>query len=194
MAALRVGIRSCTTLFTPNSCLCGHYGLYRDVSRLKTLPSLRMVLSRNSSYRSSSEEGPKELYTGFEISSSPEEWQWVERLLGPKVVPQPKPKADYPSGWKPPSDAALSLPYFVKRNKNYMLPVYLNIKFRGQRRITVVRNIQGDIWLMERELREHLESVVKKPVVTMVHEVCCLIKVKGDVYLPVEQWLYQKGF
>lgn len=194
MAALRVGIRSCSAILTPKSCLCCPSGVYRDVSRLETSPALRMVLSRNSSYKSSPAEGPKELYTGFEISKSPEEWKWVERLLPPKIVPQPKPKTEYPSGWKPPSDAALSLPYFVKRNKNHMLPVHLNISYRGQRRITVIRNIRGDIWLMERELREYLEPIIKKPIITMVHEVCCSIKIKGDVYLPVEQWLYQKGF
>lgn len=40
-------------------------------------------------------------YTGFEISRSPEEWKCVQNLLPMTVVPEPKPKAEYPSGWRP---------------------------------------------------------------------------------------------
>ena len=59
-----------------------------------------------------------EMYTDVEISKSPEEWKYVERLLPSKIIPKPQPKVEYPSGWKPPTGM-----HFLNLiiNKNYTL-------------------------------------------------------------------------
>ena len=45
-------------------------------------------------------------------------------------------------------DSGLDLPFFVPRNKNHMMPVYLNFEaIRRERKITIVRHIEGDIWV-----------------------------------------------
>lgn len=62
-----------------------------------------MQPARNSSYQSSKPIGPPSLYTDVEISRSAEEWKFVERLLPKTFIPEPAPKSDYPSGWKPPT-------------------------------------------------------------------------------------------
>lgn len=60
-----------------------------------------------STYKSSPIEGDSSLYTKFVASKSPEEWKWVEALLRPRIVPLPKPKAEYNAGWFPPAGTVL---------------------------------------------------------------------------------------
>ncbi|XP_067012079.2 large ribosomal subunit protein mL49 [Anabrus simplex] len=149
---------------------------------------------RSSSYRSSPIEGPPEQYTGYEISNSPEEWKFVERLLPLKVVPEPVPKSEYPSGWKPPSDECLRYPYYIERSKNHMLPVYLDLSYRGMRKITKLKRIHGDIWALEKELKDYLEEKNQKIVTSQVHEQCGHIFFKGDHVHYCQEWLLSKGF
>ena len=41
-----------------------------------------------------------------------------------------------------------NLPFFVGRTKNHMVPVYLDLEaIRGQRKITMIKHIEGDIWV-----------------------------------------------
>jgi large subunit ribosomal protein L49 len=67
--------------------------------------------ARDSSYQSSKPIGPPSLYTDVEISRSPEEWKFVERLLPKTFIPEPTPKSEYPSGWKPPIGKYTALLY-----------------------------------------------------------------------------------
>ena len=95
--------------------------------------------------------GPPELYTQVEKSYA--EWKFVEKLIPPDYVPTPPtdPKAEYPSGWKPPSPLSPQAQYVVPRTKNHMPPVYLKIdkRTRGTRRITRIRYVEGNIWVRE---------------------------------------------
>lgn len=44
--------------------------------------------------------------------------------------------------------ASSNLPYFVARTKNHMVPVYLRLEeVRGIRKVTIIRHIEGDIWV-----------------------------------------------
>ena len=38
-------------------------------------------------------------------------------------------------------------PYFVKRSKNHMLPVYLAVHKISKQKTTVIKHIIGDIWV-----------------------------------------------
>ncbi|PSN51700.1 putative 39S ribosomal protein L49 [Blattella germanica] len=68
---------------------------------LTSVPNIMLQVTRESSYRSSKPLGSPDLYTDVEISKSPEEWKFVERLLPLETIPKPTPKSDYPSGWRP---------------------------------------------------------------------------------------------
>lgn len=51
-------------------------------------------------------------YTDYEIIYNPEEWKYVERLMPVKWIPDPTPKEDYPSGWKPQSGRPICMHNF----------------------------------------------------------------------------------
>lgn len=126
---------------------------------------------------------------------NPAEWKYVEYLLGPETIAKPTLKEEYPSGWTPPNpERAKDLPYFVGRTRNYMLPVYLEIGYRGQRRQTRIKAIEGDIWQLEAELHKMIEKRAEKKVYSRINEMTRQIVFKGDYVRLVDKWLYQKGF
>ncbi|XP_058129022.1 large ribosomal subunit protein mL49 [Anopheles ziemanni] len=147
---------------------------------------------RNSSFRSSEPVGDISQYPEVEVVRNPPEWKYVERLLAPRTVPKPTAKESYPSGWKP-ANPQPDLKYLVQRTKNHMLPVYLRRAYRGQRRITAVRHVEGDIWLLEAELRYLIEKQRNRPIITRVNEMSGQIELKGDHVAFVEKFLLEKG-
>ncbi|XP_046749682.1 probable 39S ribosomal protein L49, mitochondrial [Diprion similis] len=187
MAALRIFARPCFSHIFSNT-------LASNLAK-NTLCNNYKIQERYSSFKTSPQVGDPSQYTDFEISKDPQEWLYVERLLVQKTVP-PAPTStakEYPSGWTPQSEDALKLPYFVRRTKNYLQPVYLERSFRGMRRITIVRKIEGNIWLLEAELKKHLEEATEKPVGTQIHEVAGILKFKGDQVIRIKEWLTAKG-
>lgn len=85
-------------------------------------------------------------------------------------------------------------PYYVQRTKNYMIPVYMDITFRGTRRITTIRKIHGNIWALESELRKYLEQRTNKVIGVRVNELIGEIQFRGDHVSLVKKWLDEKGF
>lgn len=62
-----------------------------------------------------------------------------------------------------------------------MMPVYLESKRRGHQKRTIIRKIDGDIWLLEQQLRVFLEDVTRpKPVWMQVDEFARKIRIRGD--------------
>ncbi|XP_058059474.1 large ribosomal subunit protein mL49 [Anopheles bellator] len=147
---------------------------------------------RLSSFRSSEPVGDIAQFPEVEVVRNPPEWKYVERILAPRTVPAPRPKESYPSGWQPPNPQA-GLKYTVLRTKNHMLPVYLQRSFRGQRRITAVRRVEGDVWQLEAELRYLIEKQLNRPIITRVNEMTGQIALKGDHVAVVEKFLLEKG-
>ena len=108
------------------------------------------------------------------------------------------------------------LPFFVERTRNHMIPVFLHFEaVRDQRKITIIKHIDGDIWVsfgganayldqpwsiplltlqeLERQLKAHLEADGKK-ITSQVNEVAMYIKFKGDYVLKVRNWFASAGF
>ncbi|KAJ2951711.1 hypothetical protein O0L34_g13873 [Tuta absoluta] len=135
----------------------------------------------------------KEQYE-FDVVKNPPEWAYVERLLPFETIPQVTPKVNYPSGWIPPKEESKNLPYFLPRNKNHNLPIYLDITFRGTRKITKIKKIEGDIWLLNEEIKEYLKRKNKRYVETRVHEPGRFIETKGDYHNDLVEWAHSKGF
>jgi len=167
-------------------------------SKFKRLPELNSTLLKNSfrygSYAASEKEKPSDAYTNFHKISS-DHWKYVERLLPETTVPPFPLNGAYPSGWVPPADNGTNFPFFVPRNKNHMMPVYLNFEaIRQERKITIVRHIEGDIWELERRLKDHLNKLNNKEIISQVHEVAMFIKFKGDHVSDVKEWLINCGF
>ncbi|KAH8314000.1 hypothetical protein KR067_012363 [Drosophila pandora] len=148
-----------------------------------------------SSFRSSRQVQELEKYPEVEVVANPPEWRFVERLLPPETVPQPVAQKDYPSGWRPQTEDGSKAGYYVARTKNHMVPVYLQTRFRGQRRITVVRRVQGDIWALEKDLRSVVEkSRNGKLCATRVNELSGQIHIHGDHVDILRDYLKERGF
>ncbi|CAH0625242.1 unnamed protein product [Chrysodeixis includens] len=135
----------------------------------------------------------KEQYD-YEIVKKPAEWAFVKRLLPLETIPAVTPKETYPSGWIPPKEEATSLPYFIARTKNHEVPIYLDITYRGMRKITKIRKIEGDIWMLNDEIKSYLKQKNGRYVETRVHEIGRFIEAKGDHVHDLMQWAYSKGF
>lgn len=129
----------------------------------------------------------------YEVSKNPNEWKYVESILPPKVIPQPKPLAEYPSGWKPQENITEDLPFYITRTKNHMIPVYLKISQRGTKRLTYVKKIQGDIWLMEKKLLEFLQREEIRPIRSQVNELARHICFHGDYVNAIKYYLMKNN-
>ncbi|XP_063625350.1 large ribosomal subunit protein mL49 [Cydia splendana] len=157
--------------------------------------SLSVLVSRNySNYKNSPLVHRITEQYEYEIVKNPAEWTYVERLLPFETIPEVQPKDKYPSGWVPPKEEALELPYFISRTKNHLLPIYLHATFKGGRKITAIKKIDGDIWQMNDEIKEFLEDKMKRYVETRVHELGRFIEVKGDYVNDLHDWAHSKGF
>lgn len=135
----------------------------------------------------------KEQYD-FDVVKNPEEWKYVERLLPFETIPKVTPKESYPSGWVPPKEEAVDHLYFIQRSKNHELPIYLNITYRGTRKISMIKRIEGDIWLMNDEIKAYLKKKNNRYIETRVHEAAKFIETKGDYVHDLREWALSKGF
>lgn len=135
----------------------------------------------------------KEQYE-FEVVKNPTDWEYVQRLLPFEAIPKVKPKDSYPSGWIPPKEEATTLPYFITRTKNAEIPIYLDITFRGQRKISIIKKIEGDIWLMNDEIKSYLKNKNNRYIQTRVHELGRFIEAKGDYVSDLREWALSKGY
>lgn len=116
-----------------------------------------------------------EIYSGSEdqgnftasrnlLHEQPDRWYWVQRLMPSSLHPrQTRPDAENAqrtaAGYVAPAAQPPSLPYFVPRTRNNLLPVYKIVEYKDQKAKTVIRNVAGDLWLLERELRSLLEPI-----------------------------------
>ncbi|KAK6182141.1 hypothetical protein SNE40_009892 [Patella caerulea] len=169
--------------------------LTKSTSQLKTFSRLSTQVRKCSNISESSlpDKGQDELID-FEVSTK--EMKYVERLMPQLTVPEVPKHSSYPtpSGWVPPREEALSLPYQVRRTKNHMLPVY-HEQTHQNRHCVHIRKVEGDIWALEAALKEHLQQLYpEKQLASQVHEVARSIRIKGHYIHDVADFLISKGF
>ncbi|XP_058382436.1 large ribosomal subunit protein mL49 isoform X1 [Diceros bicornis minor] len=126
---------------------------------------------------------------------SVDEYRFVERLLPPTSIPKPPKHEHYPtpSGWQPPRDLPPNLPYFVRRSRMHSIPVYKDIT-HGNRQMTVIRKVEGDIWALQKDVEHFLSPLLGKTPVTQVNEVTGTLRIKGYFDKQLKAWLLEKGF
>lgn len=152
-------------------------------------------------YVDSKSEGSQE-YTETRNITTPQLWEYVERLARIKIAPEPirrkanEPVYTLPSGLVPPPETPPDLPYFVCRTRNYLLPVYYNLDTDPEKCFTLVKQVAGDLWKLEEDLRTHLESLssTSKRILSSVKETDGQVSFRGKHLRPVVDWLHSKGF
>lgn len=76
-----------------------------------------------------------------------------------------------------------------------MLPVYLSLQFRNQRRHTRVRHVEGDIHALAAELMSYLQAKdTKKGIGMRVSEISGEIRFMGDHVSNIKAWLEKRNF
>lgn len=129
-------------------------------------------------------------------AEQPERWYWVQRLM-PNLISKRdafEPGKRYASGFQLPKEQP-NLPYFVQRTRNHLLPVYRIIERNDESRPkTRVRNIEGDVWELEQEIRVHLEGKYQKRILSSVNEVNGELHFAGDYVFDVVKLLEEMGF
>ncbi|XP_012055687.1 PREDICTED: probable 39S ribosomal protein L49, mitochondrial [Atta cephalotes] len=160
-----------------------------------TTTRVSQIQQRWSSYKSSSKYKTPEDYTDYEITKDENEWKYVERLLPYKIIPNPPTIGNkFPSGYKPASASPKDNPYFIERTKNYMQPVYLYRNPRGTKRVTEINRIQGNIWILEQDMKQYIQECTGHRIASQINEFAGLIKLKGDYVNRVKEWMNTKGF
>ncbi|XP_038074742.1 39S ribosomal protein L49, mitochondrial-like [Patiria miniata] len=131
-----------------------------------------------------------------EYIESKEDFKYVERLIPSLEPPTPPAHEKYPtpSGWAPPKGAVPGTPYTVRRTRYHSIPVYLKLKFGNTQQLTVIKNIEGDIWALAEELKTHLERLEGCTLPMRVSEFGRWVHFKGMFRDEVKQWLVEKGF
>ncbi|XP_051914281.1 mitochondrial ribosomal protein L49 [Hippocampus zosterae] len=139
--------------------------------------------------------GPRAFFaTKAPFEESTEEYEFVERLIPPSRVPSPpKHSGPTPSGWTPPAESPPSLPYMIRRSRMHNIPVYTDVT-HGNRFMTLVRKVEGDIWALEKDVKQYLKDVTGKEMPTQVNEVTMTLRVKGQFDKELKEWLTSKGF
>ncbi|KAL0114430.1 hypothetical protein PUN28_011586 [Cardiocondyla obscurior] len=162
----------------------------------RIVPPVHQIQQRWGSYRKGAPMyTTPEDYTDFEVTNDPNEWKYVERLFGYKVIPKPPTgNIELPSGYKPVFASSKENPYFIERTRNYMQPVFLNMNPRNNKKVTVIRKIQGNIWTLEQDIKQYVEKQLKKKFASQIHEFAGIIKFKGDCVSCVKEWMNMKGF
>ncbi|CAI5452509.1 unnamed protein product [Caenorhabditis angaria] len=143
--------------------------------------------------------------TSAKVLEVPIDWSYVERLMPIEIIPDVPKHETYPtpSGWTPPTEAAKTHSYYVRRRRDHMLPLYLERKrdLLNEKtldfdyvELVVLRNVDGNIFDCENELRQFVEAQLDHPIATHVDELKGRIKIKGAPRKIIEQFLYSKGF
>ncbi|KAK1154982.1 39S ribosomal protein L49, mitochondrial [Acipenser oxyrinchus oxyrinchus] len=163
----------------------GYLGLRNAIQCLKSARSTASLQH----YSASAAAGPH--YPG--IVESTDEYRFVERLIPPPGFQSPQtPAVPRPAAGHPPQRSP-SLPCAVRRSRMHNIPVYTDIT-HGNRKMTVIRKISGDIWALEQEVKSYLTQVTGKCPPTQVNEVTMSIRVKGYYDTELKAWLTEKGF
>lgn len=165
------------------------------------LRTLRVFSAHSGSFRpSTAAAGRRSVCTAapgdhkMNIIESTDEYKFVERLIPPSQVPAPPKHAGRtPSGWCPPSETPPPLPYMIRRSRMHNVPVYTDLT-SGNRKTTLIRKVEGDIWALEKDVKQYLMGVTGKELPTQVNEVTMTLKVKGHFDAELKEWLVSKGF
>ncbi len=135
----------------------------------------------------------------YTVSSDPVEWQHVENLLAPDLVPEVPVKDRYPSGFVRPTARHGDHPYFVRRTTSHLMPVYARRMAnadQGARTfvVTVVRRADGDLFKLRDDLADFLRQRYDREFMSQVGEVYGRVLFRGDFEEDFKEFLLEKGF
>jgi len=136
----------------------------------------------------------------FSVSSNPEEWKFVERLIPPALIPAITPKESFPSGFElpkiSPEEAIEKYEYFVGRPVSQMLPVYLIISSNDhfESVSTKIGKCEGNLYKLREDIDNFLEKRYKREFIAQVSELQQCLLYRGEFEEEFKEFLLSKGF
>ena len=73
------------------------------------------------------------------------------------------------------------------------IPVYKDIT-HGNRQMTMIRKVEGNIWALQKDVKEFLSPQLGRTSITQVNEVTGTLRIKGYFEEQLKAWLLEKGF
>ena len=98
--------------------------------------------------------------------------------------------AKSPSGWVPPADPIPQLPFHITRSRTNNIPVYVNVKGGGNKLVTSIRKVRGDLKELEKCVRNRIGDEKHY----QINELTNQLKVKGDYRAEISRMLKELGF
>ena len=131
----------------------------------------------------------------FVASKDAAEWECVERLVPPELIPEVPERDSYPSGFVPTKVSPGTYPYHVARTPLNMLPVYtdhMGVNKVGL--VTKLKKVDGDLFALKSELDAFLFERYNMEFICQVAEVYGRITYRGDFEADFKEFLIAKGF
>ena len=134
------------------------------------------------------------------MSSNPEEWKFVERLIPPALIPAITPKESFPSGFQlpkiSPEEAIEKYEYFVGRPTSQMLPIYLKIMSNDHSEsiTTKLSKCEGNLYKLREDIDNFLENRYKRTFIAQVSELQQCLLYRGEFEEEFKEFLLSKGF
>ena len=196
-------------------------GMIEEIWKSRKEPPPIEVDPESEPFRQVYEGNSGDAFSSAEVVNDPNVWYWVQRILPkeeqtiPHLTQDDVGKDPLPSGWIAPRKQKPELPYFVKRTRNNLLPVYKVVEVREKHRdyarvkwrtiqdyvperqpetVTLIKFVEGDIRALEQELRSKLEAKHKRKILSGVREPQGQIIFKQDHVEDIVNWLHEKGF
>ncbi|CAI2355366.1 unnamed protein product [Caenorhabditis sp. 36 PRJEB53466] len=130
---------------------------------------------------------PEKTKTLATVEEVPVDWSFVERLMPIQIIPEVPKHESYPtpSGWTPPTELGKTHSYYVRRRPDHLLPLFLERKrdLLNEKtldfdyvELVTVRNVDGDVFACEQDLRSYLEEHLGHPIASHVDELKGRIK------------------
>ena len=134
------------------------------------------------------------------MSSNPEEWKFIERLIPPVLIPAITPKKTYSSGFQlpkiSPEEAIEKYEYFVGRPASQMLPIYLKIRSNDHSESvsTKIGKCEGNLYKLREDIDNFLENRYKREFIAQVSELQQCLLYRGEFEEEFKEFLLSKGF
>ncbi|KAH0515990.1 Olfactory receptor 5K1 [Microtus ochrogaster] len=84
-------------------------------------------------------------------------------------------------------------PTLFDNSRMHNIPVYKDIT-HGNREMTVIRKVKGNIWALQKEVEEFLSPQLGRTPITQINDVTGTLRIKGCFDEQLKAWLLEKGF
>jgi len=137
----------------------------------------------------------------YTVSADPAEWASVERYTSmclPRSIPTPEAGPEKPSGFVMPTTKPGDFPYFVRRARSWLFPVYVSQGggngLTNRPVITTIRKVEGDVNKLCEDLDQFLFQRYEQEFIRQPNELMQKVVYRGNFDADFKDFLKMRGF